>query len=356
MLMGLRRNIALELARRLAHNERRLHPLQQLFWESTVRCNIHCRHCGSDCRQVASTPDMPREDFFRVLDGIARQVPPEEVLIIIGGGEPLMREDIVECAQGISNRGFPWGMVSNGLYLTDELYDRLRSAGLRSLTISLDGLEDAHTWLRRHPDCFRMADRAIDRVVKDGDRIAYDVMTCVHQLNYDQLPALRDHLIQKGVTHWRMATIFPVGRGAQDERLRLSKEQFRGLMEFIKNTREEGRIHASYGCEGFLGQYEGEVRDWMFRCAAGVTVGSVLVDGSISACTSIRHNYRQGNIYEDDFMEVWEHRFSQHRDHQWMKRDECAHCRHWRYCEGNGLHLRDGEGRLLFCHMKQLED
>ena len=55
-------------------------------------------------------------------------------------------------------------------------------------------------------------------------------------------------------------------------------------------------------------------------------------------------------------MEVWEHRFSQHRDHQWMKRDECAHCRHWRYCEGNGLHLRDGEGRLLFCHMKQLED
>lgn len=354
--MKLRSRIALELARRLAHNERRLHPLQQLFWESTVRCNIHCRHCGSDCRQITDTPDMPREDFFHVLDTITSKVRPEEVLVIIGGGEPLVREDIVECAKGISDRGFPWGMVTNGLCLTAELYEKLCKAGLRSLTISLDGLEDAHTWLRRHPDCFRMANEAIDRVVKDGDRIAYDVMTCVHQVNYDQLPQLRDYLISKGVTHWRLATIFPVGRGAQDERLRLSKEQFRGLMEFIKTTRQQELINTSYGCEGFLGDYEGEVRDWAFRCVAGVTVGSVLVDGSISACTSIRHNYKQGNIYEDDFMDVWEHRFQLHRNHEWMKRDECANCKSWRYCEGNGLHLRDDDGKLLFCNLKQLEN
>ena len=354
--MNIKKKLALELARILSHNERRLHSLQQLFWESTVRCNISCRHCGSDCRQTADIPDMPREDFFRVLDGIAAKVSPGDVLVIIGGGEPLVREDIVECAQGICDRGFPWGMVSNGLYLTAELYEKLCKAGLRSLTISLDGLEKEHTWLRRHPDCFRMADEAIDRVVKDGNRIAYDVMTCVHQVNYDQLPKLRDYLIRKGVTHWRLATIFPVGRGGQDERLRLSKEQFRGLMEFIKTTRQQGLINTSYGCEGFLGRYEGEVRDWAFRCVAGVTVGSVLVDGSISACTSIRHNYKQGNIYEDDFMDVWEHRFQLHRDHKWMKRDECANCKSWRYCEGNGLHLRDDDGKLLFCNLKQLEN
>ncbi len=348
--------MALELSRVLTRNERREHPLQQLFWECTVRCNIHCRHCGSDCRQSAITPDMPREDFFRVLDGISRKVDPREVLVIISGGEPLVREDIVECAQGIHDRGFAWGMVSNGLYMTAERYAQLRDAGLRSLTISLDGLEPQHTWLRRHPDCFRMADQAIDRVVADGNRIAYDVMTCVHQRNYGYLPALRDHLISKGVSHWRLATIFPVGRGAEDEQLRLNAEQFRGLLDFIRQTRKEGRIHASYGCEGYLGRYEGEVRDWPFHCAAGVTVGSVLVDGSISACTSIRHNYKQGNIYEDDFMDVWEQRFAPHRNHRWMKRDECSHCKHWRYCEGNGLHLRDDDGRLLFCHIRQLEE
>ena len=352
--LGIRRRAALELARRLNHNLRQEHPLRQVFWESTVRCNIHCRHCGSDCRQMASRPDMPREHFFRVLDNIASRLNPAEVFVILGGGEPLVREDVVECAQGIAGRGFPWGMVSNGLFLTPALFKQLRRAGLCSLTVSLDGLEEQHTWLRRHPDCFRMASQAIDMMVDDGG-MAYDVMTCVHQHNYDQLPALRDYLIGKGVKEWRLSTIFPVGRGAQDASLQLTKEQFRGLFEFIKQTRQEGRIHASYGCEGFLGAYEGDVRDWLFRCGAGVTVASVLVDGSISACTSIRYNYRQGNIYEDDFMDVWEHRFQVHRDHRWMKRDECEHCKYWRYCEGNGLHLRDDDGRLLFCHLARLQ-
>ena len=352
--LGIRRTLALELARQQNKNLRREHPLRQVFWESTVRCNIHCRHCGSDCRQVSSTPDMPKEDFFRVLDNIAQKRNPGDVFIILGGGEPLVREDVVECAKGISQRGFPWGMVTNGLYLTPELFAQLREAGLCSVTVSLDGLEEQHTWLRRHPDCFRMASQAIDMIVADGV-VAYDVMTCVHQHNYDTLPQLRDYLINKGVTDWRLATIFPVGRGAQDKDLQLTGEQMRGLLDFIRQTRKEGQIHASYGCEGFLGPYEGEVRDWMFRCSAGVTIASVLVDGSISACTSIRYNYKQGNIYEDDFMDVWEHRFELHRNHEWMKRDDCKDCRFWRYCEGNGLHLRDDDGRLLLCNLKKVK-
>lgn len=347
--------MALEAARLLNKSLRHEHPLRQVFWESTVRCNIHCRHCGSDCRQVSSTPDMPKEDFFHVLDNIARKRNPGEVFVILGGGEPLVREDVVECAKGISERGFPWGMVTNALYLTPELFHKLKDAGLCSMTISLDGLEEQHTWLRRHPDCFRMASQAIDMVVKDGT-VVYDIMTVVHQHNYNTLPQLRDFLISKGVTDWRLATIFPVGRGAQDKDLQLSGEQMRGLLDFIRQTRKEGRIHASYGCEGFLGAYEGEVRDWMFRCAAGITVASVLVDGSISACTSIRHNYKQGNIYEDDFMDVWEHRFEPHRNHDWMKTDDCKGCKYWRYCEGNGLHLRNDDGKLLLCHMKRMKE
>lgn len=83
--------------------------------------------------------------------------------------------------------------------------------------------------------------------------------------------------------------------------------------------------------------------------------GSVMADGSIGACTSIRADYSQGNIYRDDFMEVWEQRFQPYRNREWMRRDECAQCRHFRYCRGNGMHLRDGEGRLLFCHLHRLQ-
>ena len=82
--LGLRRRLALELARLQTQSLRRKHPLRQLFWESTVRCNLRCRHCGSDCRLSAATPDMPREDFMRVLDSIAQRTDPGRIFIILG--------------------------------------------------------------------------------------------------------------------------------------------------------------------------------------------------------------------------------------------------------------------------------
>lgn len=352
--MELRRRVALEAARQINKNLKREHPLRQLFWECTLRCNVHCRHCGSDCRHEPAKPDMPRDDFFRVLDRVAERYDPAEVFVIVSGGEPLMRDDLDLIGRGIHERGYPWGMVTNGLYLTPERFHNLKGAGLCSLAISFDGLEQEHNWLRCHPDSFRRADEAIDLLVADGT-VKYDVVTCVNQKNFGQLAELREYLINKGVGDWRLFPIFPVGRAAHDPMLRVTNEQFRQILDFIRETRREGRIHANYSCEGFVGPYEGDVRDWLFRCAAGVTVGSVLIDGSISACTSIRSNYVQGNIYEDDFLDVWENRYQRYRDRTWMKKDACAKCRHWRYCEGNGMHLRDDDGRLLVCHMERIE-
>ena len=73
-----------------------------------------------------------------------------------------------------------------------------------------------------------------------------------------------------------------------------------------------------------------------------------------SACASIRSDYHQGNIYKDDFVDVWENRFRPYRDRRWMKKDDCATCKWFRYCQGNGMHLRDSQGNLLLCNLKKL--
>ncbi|MEG0454489.1 MAG: SPASM domain-containing protein, partial [Bacteroides sp.] len=78
--------------------------------------------------------------------------------------------------------------------------------------------------------------------------------------------------------------------------------------------------------------------------------------GAISACPSIRSNFKQGNIYEDDFMDVWENRFAPFRNREWMRKGDCADCNFFRYCEGNGMHLRNETGDLLFCHQKRITD
>ena len=101
--------------------------------------------------------------------------------------------------------------------------------------------------------------------------------------------------------------------------------------------------------------YEGDVRDRFFGCQAGITVGSVLVDGSISSCASIRADYHQGNIYKDSFWEVWNKGFEPYRNREWMRKEECAECDFFRYCKGGGMHLRDEEGKLLFCHLNKMK-
>jgi len=351
---SLRKRIGLELFRRMHKNNVQLHELNTLFWECTLRCNISCRHCGSDCRSVANQPDMPVADFLKIIDQITPHVNPNKTMIIFTGGEALVRNDIEECGLELYRRGFPWGLVSNGMALTRKRLDSLLAAGLHSITISLDGFEEAHNWLRRHPQSYTNALNAI-RMLTEEKEIVWDVVTCVNRKNLGELPAFKEFLIDSGVKDWRIFTIFPVGRAAEFPELQLSNEEFTSILDFIRATRKEGSIHLSYGCEGFLGNYEMEVRDHFYECYAGINVASVLADGSISACPSIRANFHQGNIYKDDFMDVWNSRFQTFRNRGWAKKGICADCSMFRYCEGNGMHLHDDDGKLLVCHYGRIK-
>ena len=352
--LDLRHRIALDANLALQKDVRRSHPLEQLFWECTLRCNVACRHCGSDCKATAASPDMPKEDFLRVLDSVNAHCEPHSVFVIVTGGEPLMRPDLEECGRAIHDKGFAWGMVTNGFALTRERLDRLVASGLGSATVSLDGLEENHDWMRGRAGSFKHAAEAIRLLAAQGE-VVFDVVTCVNCRNYAELPRIKEALIGWGVRSWRLFTVFPMGRAAGDPELQLPNAEFRGLLDFIKATRKEGRIHASYGCEGFLGNYEGEVRDHFYSCEAGITAASILADGSISACASIRSDYHQGNIFRgDDLMEVWERGFGPYRDREWMRSGECAACKYFKYCLGGGMHLRDRDGQLLFCHLKRI--
>ena len=329
------------------------HPLRQLFWECTLRCNMNCRHCGSDCKADSLLPDMPFEDFRKVLEAVRNHYDSHKITITLSGGEPLMRPDLAKCARAIYDMEFPWGLVSNGWLMTPSKIEELLGAGLHGATISLDGLKDDHDWMRGHVHSFEHASEAI-RILAAEPEIVFDVVTCVNRRNIDTLGQIKDYLLSLGVKKWRLFTVFPVGRAAKDPMLQLTSDEFKTLMEFIRKCRQDGDIRASYGCEGFLGQYEGKVRDNIFTCQAGLTVASVLADGSISACGSIRSDFHQGNIYKDDFIDVWENRFQPYRDRNWTRTGKCEECKWWRYCLGGGMHLRGENHELLLCHLDRL--
>ena len=299
---------------------------------------------------------MPKEDFFKALDDITPDIIPNKTMIVLTGGEPILRKDIDVIGNELYKRGFPWGVVSNGMDMQEPMIKKLMDSGIRAITISLDGLENSHSWLRGNRNSFRNAIEAIKSLGKT-DGLRYDVVTCANQKNIHELPQLYSLLLDLGVKEWRIFTIFPIGRAKQHEALQLNPKEFKELFDFIEMVRNEKKIQLNYGCEGFLGDYEGRVRDNFFFCRAGINVASVLVDGSISACPNLRDNFIQGNIYKDSFRDVWQNRYSIYRDRRWTKTGICSGCEFFKYCEGNGLHLRDEKsGELLFCHLNRIEE
>ena len=91
--------------------------------------------------------------------------------------------------------------------------------------------------------------------------ITFDVVTCVNQRSINDLPALKEMFIGMGLKDWRIFDIDPIGRAKENEELSLTGEQVVRLMDFMKETRKEGKITVNYGCGVFVGNYEGDVRD-----------------------------------------------------------------------------------------------
>ena len=352
--ISLKKRLIFNVFKKLRATEVSLHELTYLFWESTLRCNLNCIHCGSDCTQNSEIPDMPVADFIKVTERVKEEYNPEKVMIVITGGEPLMRKDLELCGSQLTNQGFKWGIVTNGILLSKSRLDSLMQAGLSSITVSLDGLSQSHNWMR-NAECFDKVINSI-KLIAQNNELVFDIVTCVNRRNIKDLESIKSLLISLGVKKWRLFTVSPIGRAKNNSELKISETQFAELMEFIKSSRKENLIEVNYECEGFVGDYELEVRKGLYFCRAGINIASVLIDGSISACPNIDRRFAQGNIYENDFLDVWNNRFDNMRHRDWMKNGECAECEVFDWCSGNGMHLRDFDTKnVVTCQYETLK-
>ncbi len=344
-------------------NETKVHELNYLFWECTTRCNLRCRHCGSDCMAASADADMPLSDFLQALDTIPAKERPPEFTVVLTGGEPLLRPDIAEVGRAIRARGCRWSMVSNGWFYDEAMHRKLVAAGMGALTISLDGLEEQHDWMRGRAGSFGRAVRAV-AIAAAEPRINFDVVSCINRRNIGALEAIYDRLASLGVKQWRIFTVIPIGRAKDDPEMHLSDAEFVQLMEFIRKKRAAAAavkagprpMNVTFSCEGYLGPYERKVRRNPFFCRAGITIASVLIDGRICGCPNIdRDVFSQGNIYQDRLWDVWQTRFQPFRRREWTRRGRCAECACWRDCQGNGMHNWHGDcAEVINCHYQKI--
>lgn len=345
--LTLKQKIGLNTFKLYRENLKKLHPLQCLYWEVTMDCNLNCLHCGSDCIKRNGKEDMPVSHFINMLSSVKKYYNTTDIFVGITGGEPLLRRDLEEAIKEIRTMGFPVGIVSNGLLLTKERFESLILSGLNSLAISFDGLEESHNWLRGRKDSYRAVLKAISLggIYSQRSNFIFDVITCANPRNIDELEEMRSLLLKLKIKRWRILPIFPRGRAKDSQLLLLNSAQQKKLLGFIERYRDRDGLIISYGCEGYLGSYEGKVRDRFFYCQSGVTTASILNDGSITGCVSMRGDFIQGNIYSDNFIDIWEKGFINLRERSWTRNGICESCKEFKWCDGGALHLREGVGR-----------
>jgi radical SAM enzyme (rSAM/lipoprotein system) len=338
-------------------NETHIHELNYLFWECTWRCNLKCLHCGSDCVADSKISDMPFDDFLRAILPLKNVYKQDSITVVITGGEPLLRNDLPECGKILRKHGFRWGIVTNGYAYNQDIHARLLAAGMGAITLSLDGFEDTHNWLRVNKKSHENALHALE-LITASNRLFYDVVTCVNRKNVNDLSAFKEFLISKNVKAWRLFTIAPIGRAANNENMHLTSQELKQLMDFISRSRScsDKRIDVKFSCEAYVGQYEKKVRDSYFFCRAGINIASILIDGSISACPNINRHFVQGNIYRDNFLAVWNNRFDIMRNRSWTKTGICFDCKEYKHCNGGAMHLwNEKQDSIMTCVHRKIK-
>lgn len=351
-LIELKRSQLEELAK---HRDRlRVSPhLRWLFFEITDRCNLRCRHCGSNCS--AEGQYLAVSDIVRTLSTIRSDKP----MICLTGGEPMLHPEFFAIAESIISRGFRWGMTTNATLIDDETAIRLRSAGMSTVSVSLDGMERSHDDLRQRKGAWQLALRGISALQKAG--FEPQVTTVLHQGNISELEKLYDLLCGMGIKSWRPINVEPIGRACESGDMLLSSEQFAGLLGYIRAKRFDSGcdMEVTFGCSHYLGpEFERMVRDHYFLCGAGILTASVRSNGDICACLDIenRPELIQGNIRSDDFMDVWTNGFREFRRDRTADCSMCLKCTERYICGGDSTHTWDFDNsKPLLCYRDYMD-
>ena len=156
----------LKLWQKYCESQRIRHPLTYLFWECTLKCNLGCQHCGSSCGfGKTSREELSTDEIKKVFDTIAEDFNPKQIIIAVTGGEPLLRKDIFEVMKYANELGFSWGMVTNGTLICPEIVGKMKEARMSTISVSLDGLEKNHNWLRCNENGFKNTTNGIKLLV-----------------------------------------------------------------------------------------------------------------------------------------------------------------------------------------------
>ena len=300
-------------------------------WNLTRKCNLKCSHCYINASSNELKGELNTEESKQLIDQIAEVSRP---LLILSGGEPLLRKDVYEIIRYGTQKGLRMGLGSNGGLIDAKAARNLKEAGVKTVSISLDSNVPA-----QHDD-FRGVtgswDKAINAIkaLREND-VLVQVNTTLTQQNYNQIDDIMSLTEQIGVENFHLFFLVPTGRGAKIADISPAMYE-----DMIKNTfakTAKHRLNVRPSCAPQFMRIAKDMgldmRQWIRGCIAGLYYCRVYPNGDITPCPYLP--VKLGNIREKTFKEIWLNSpvFKALRDPNSLK-GKCGICEYKTLCGG----------------------
>jgi len=318
-----------------------------IAWEITRRCNLKCVHCrSSSALEIEGHPDFSLPEAKRILDDIHSYANP---VVVLSGGEPLLREDVFEIASYGTAIGLRMCMATNGTLVNEGICEKIKESGIKMVSLSLDGASAAvHDNFRNQPGAFAGTMHAIE--LFNSYEIPFLINSSFTKRNKEEAPKIHKLVKELGATAWYLFMIVPTGRGEEIMEELIPESEYEDMLNWhyemekdesemlvrptcapqyyrivLQRSKEKGEKFKRRSLKFSTGGSKG--------CLAGQLICLIDVDGNVLPCSYFPKS--AGNIHEQSFKDIWENSklFLELRDFKGYK-DNCGRCEYVNVCGG----------------------
>jgi heme b synthase len=318
--------------------------LRLVAWEMTRSCNLNCVHCRAAAERGPYPGELDTGKCLEILEQIAQVGQP---IVILTGGEPLLREDVFDLAQHGTRLGLRMVMATNGTLVTPEIAERMKSSGIKRVSVSIDGASaEEHDQFRKVPGAFDASLESIDWLKKAG--IEFQINTTVTRHNVHQIRDILDLAVKLDAVAHHIFLLVPTGRAKEMVDQEIDAQEYEKLLRWFYEMRNQVPLHLKATCaphyyrilrqeahaRGEKVNFDTYGLDAVTRgCLGGTSFCFISHDGIVQPCGYLELN--SGDLKKSSFGEVWRESqiFKRLRDFSAYE-GKCGRCEYVKFCGG----------------------
>jgi AdoMet-dependent heme synthase len=331
--------------------------LRLVAWEITRNCNLSCLHCRASATNGPYTGELDTPAAFRLLDQISEVGEP---IVILTGGEPLLRPDIFDIAEYGTRIGLRMVMAPNGTLITETTAQQMAAAGIKRISVSLDGATpESHDRFRGVKGAFDGAIRGA-KLARDAG-VEFQINTTITKTNLDQIPEIQKLAESLGAVAHHIFLLVPTGRGKYIVDKGIDAKEYEETLNWFYDQQDKTSMQLKATCaphyyrilrqrakkEGKSVTFESHGLDAVTRgCLGGTSFCFISHRGIVQPCGFL--DVPCGDVMESSFKDIWNTSsvFLSLRDFDKL-RGKCGKCEYKKVCGGCRARAFEATGDFL---------